>query len=107
MESRAAGNPARASRVAQGPVLNPPASRDPWDTPAEALLPAQGERVLIRVPARLTEMEAQQPDLALAWRLQTRELFTTCFAHGYRAVDFLKDEQGGGAYLLARTADMS
>jgi hypothetical protein len=29
-------------------------------------------------------------------------LFTACFAQGYRAVDFFKDDRSGGAYLLAR-----
>jgi predicted GNAT superfamily acetyltransferase len=93
---------ARDSRVTQAPVLNPPSSTDPWHTPAASALALEGPRVLIRVPARFTEMQAAEPSLALAWRLQTRELFMSAFARGYRAVDFLRDEQnGGGAYLLA------
>ena len=92
---------ARDRGVADAPVLNEPASREPWDVPAAAVRAVEGPRVLIRVPARFTEMQAEQPDLALAWRLQTRALFTDGFARGYRAVDFLKDGRGGGAYLLA------
>jgi len=92
---------ARDRGVADAPVLNEPASHEPWDVPAAAVRTVEGPRVLIRVPARFTEMQAEQADLALAWRLQTRELFTACFARGYRAVDFLKDGRGGGAYLLA------
>jgi predicted GNAT superfamily acetyltransferase len=58
--------------------------------------------VLVPVPARFTEMQQREPDLARAWRQATREVFTAYFARGYRAVDFLLDrEQGGGAYLLA------
>jgi predicted GNAT superfamily acetyltransferase len=107
----AAPSPGAAGRIvardrgaADAPVLNEPVSREPWDVPAAAARPVEGPRVLIRVPARFTDMQAAQPDLALAWRLQTRELFTSCFARGYRAVDFLKDGRGGGAYLLAAPA---
>src|SRR5690606_22734016 len=107
VERRIAAGPftARDSRVGEAGVLNAPSPRDPWDVPAEATLPVDGDRVMIRVPARFTEMQAEQPDLALAWRLQTRELFTAGFARGYRAVDFLKDGRGGGAYLLAEAAE--
>ena len=38
-----------------------------------------------------TEMLSKAPDLALAWRLVTREIFTTYFARGYRAVEFFLD----------------
>jgi predicted GNAT superfamily acetyltransferase len=107
VERRIAAGPltARDSRVGDAPVLNELSSRDPWDMPAETTQPPEGDRVLIRVPARFSEMQAEQPALAQAWRLQTRELFTACFARGYRAVDFLRDEQGGGAYLLAKLQD--
>ena len=33
-------------------------------------------------------MQQEAPDLALEWRLHTREIFETYFARGYRAVDF-------------------
>lgn len=103
VERRIAAGPftARDSGVSDAPVLNPLPSRKPWDTPAGTTIPPEGPRVLIRVPARFSELQTQEPALAQAWRMQTRELFTSCFARGYRAVDFFKDEQGGGAYLLA------
>ena len=105
VERRIAAGPfsARDQSVASAPVLNELSCRDPWDMPAETTLPPEDARVLIRVPARFSEMQAQEPALALAWRMQTRALFTTCFARGYRAVDFFKDAQQGGAYLLAKT----
>lgn len=104
VERRIAAGPftARDSRVAAAPVLNEMSSRDPWDVPGEHTLPPEGDRVLIRVPAGFSDMQAREPELARAWRQQTRALFTACFARGYRAVDFFKDEQGGGAYLLAQ-----
>ena len=50
-------------------------------------------------------MQLGDPELALAWRLQTREVFQKYFARGYRAVDFfLARNVGRGHYLLARTA---
>ena len=50
-----------------------------------------------------TEMLAAAPDLALAWRMETRRIFTTYFARGFRAVDFVLDRTSRtGAYLLAR-----
>ena len=103
VERRIAAGPlvARDSAVASAPVLNELSARDPWDMPGETTRPAEGARVLIRVPARFSEMQAQEPALAQAWRMQTRELFTACFARGYRAVDFVKDGRDGGAYLLA------
>jgi len=96
-----AGIIARDSRLLHAPVLNELSSRDPWDRPAEATRPPAGDRVLVRVPARFSDMQAQEPGLARAWRDQTRALFTACFARGYTAVDFFKDDRGGGAYLLA------
>jgi len=41
------------------------------------------------------------PQVALAWRMATREIFTTYFARGYKGVDFLLDRPAHrGAYLL-------
>lgn len=102
-EAGEAGLSARDSGVARAPVLNELAGRDPWDLPAAHTTAAGGApRVLIRVPARFSEMQAERSELARAWRAQTRALFTACFAEGYRAVDFFKDERAGGAYLLAK-----
>lgn len=104
VERRIAAGPlvARDSSVSRARILNAGTSRDPWDVPADRTLAPEGERVMIRVPGRFSEMQAAEPELAQAWRQQTRELFTACFARGYRAVDFVKDDRGGGgAYLLA------
>jgi predicted GNAT superfamily acetyltransferase len=61
-----------------------------------------GRRVAVEIPVGFPEMQASDPDLALAWRLATRRAFTTYFARGYRAVDFfLERKRGRGRYLLA------
>ena len=105
VERRLAAGPftARDSGVGGAPELNPLSARDPWDLPGAVVDAPDAARVLVRVPARFSEMQSERPDLAQAWRAQTRDLFMRRFADGYRAVDFFKDERAGGAYLLART----
>ena len=59
---------------------------------------------VVEIPMGFTEMIFAAPDLALAWRMATRELFTVYFSRGYRAVDFRLDRAARkGAYLLIRT----
>ena len=50
-----------------------------------------------------TEMSAAAPDLALAWRMDTRRIFTSCFSRGFTALEFCLDRSSRkGTYLLAR-----
>jgi predicted GNAT superfamily acetyltransferase len=59
--------------------------------------------VQVSIPARFGEMQQSETELALAWRLATREAFRTYFARGYGVVDFfLNRERGGGEYLLSK-----
>ena len=65
-------------------------------------LSLDARRLLVHIPMGFTEMLARNPDLALAWRICTRAIFTTYFARGYQAVDFVLDRpQRRGTYLLA------
>jgi predicted GNAT superfamily acetyltransferase len=58
---------------------------------------------MVEIPTGFTDMLSRAPDLALAWRMATREIFTTYFGRGYRAVDFFLDRANGkGAYLLTQ-----
>lgn len=60
-------------------------------------------RLLVEIPMGFGEMQAGEPDLARAWRLKTRELFTTYLPRGYRVVDFRLDRAARcGRYLLSR-----
>lgn len=72
-----------------------------WDvyTPSATLPDARVVRM--PVPARFSAMLQDAPDLALAWRLQTRAQFEALFASGYHAVSFERDGDRG-AYLLVR-----
>jgi len=46
------------------------------------------------------------PELARGWRMATREIFTTYFGRGYKAVEFFLDREARkGAYLLTKKQD--
>ena len=94
----------RDGSIASAPVVNPSnlAAGMLWPNPGRASLDADARRLLVEIPAGFGDMQLGDPALALAWRLQTRELFQTYFARGYRAVDFfLSRDAGRGHYLLA------
>jgi len=64
-----------------------------------------GRRLGLAVPPRYTEMMASAPRTALAWRLTTRRLFQALLADRYRVVDFVRDERGGGTYVLEQDVE--
>lgn len=103
-ESQSARIPlARASEAANAPVVNRTAQRGEWPVNESIDSSIDERRVWVRIPAGFTEMQQQAPDIALEWRMHTREIFQTYFGRGYRAVDFELDRQhGGGRYLLAK-----
>lgn len=94
----------RDAAVADAPLLNPTVDQDGWLAPAGAAdLTREDDRLLVAIPGRYGDMLQQAPDLATAWRMQTREIFTTYFARGYRCVDFLLNrEQGRGVYVMEK-----
>ena len=62
-------------------------------------------RLMVEIPTGFTDMLSRAPDLAMEWRMATRQIFTAYFARGYRAVEFFLDRPNGkGAYLLTRQA---
>jgi predicted GNAT superfamily acetyltransferase len=56
-----------------------------------------------RVPPSLSDLQRQNAEAALAWRLAQRETLIPLFERGFRAVDFLSDGQFHG-YFLVKTA---
>jgi predicted GNAT superfamily acetyltransferase len=82
---------ALANQPIEGDLLRPP----------EKPLPLAGERVLVQIPADFQRLKSADRDLALAWRLHTRELFEAAFAGGYLVTDLLLDD-GRSFYLLER-----
>lgn len=93
----------RSRDVAEAPVVNATVVHGTWRRNAAIDLAIEGRQVWVEIPTGFTEMQQQAPDLALQWRLQTREIFHVYFGRGYQAVDFLLDRgEGRGRYLLAR-----
>ena len=94
---------ARAHEVADAPIVNATVIDGEWRKNASIDLTVDDRRLWIEIPTGFTEMQQQAPDRALAWRMDTRQMFETYLAKGYRAVDFvLQREAGFGRYLLAK-----
>ena len=92
----------RTHEAADAPYANRANFADRWPECTDVDLTLASPRVAVEIPTGFTEMLAQVPDLAMEWRMATREIFTTYFARGYRAVDFMLDRPSRkGAYLLA------
>jgi predicted GNAT superfamily acetyltransferase len=92
---------ARASEVASAPAAIATRAAGEWVEAADTRLDLSERRILVPVPPRFTDMQARALTLARDWRAATREVFAACFARGYRAVDFVRDANGGGVYVLA------
>jgi predicted GNAT superfamily acetyltransferase len=95
----------RTHEVADAPRINRAKPSDDFHECADVDLGLDGRRLLVEIPMGFTDMLARAPELALQWRLTTRQIFTTYFARGYRAVDFMLDRSSRiGAYLLVSAA---
>lgn len=93
----------RAAEVGDAPHINATGMAGGWRTCARIDLTLEARRLWLEIPTGFTEMQNQAPELAMSWRMQTRDVFETYFARGYRVVDFVLDRAAGhGRYLLAR-----
>jgi predicted GNAT superfamily acetyltransferase len=100
------GIPLRTHEMAGVRHANRASPAGEWHESSAIDLAVEDRRVIVEIPMGFTDMLANAPDLALAWRMDTRRLFTTYFARGFRAVDFFLDRSGRkGAYLLVRKDD--
>lgn len=63
----------------------------------------EAERMLIQIPSDFQSLKGADKNLALEWRLRTRELFERAFASGYVTTDLLL-EDGRSYYLLERVS---
>ncbi|MGE0128443.1 MAG: hypothetical protein AB7U82_10220 [Blastocatellales bacterium] len=79
------------------PLINPDGARAGLRPPEKPVIAA--ERMLIQIPSDFQSLKASDKNLALEWRLHTRELFEAAFAKGYTATDLLI-EAGRSYYLL-------
>jgi len=93
----------RTSEIADAQAINSVAAVGDWLESVDVDLSLESRRLVVDIPMGFTEMLALAPELALAWRICTRAIFTTYFDRGYRAVDFVLYRQGRkGTYLLTR-----
>ncbi len=84
----AAGARVREESVGAAPVLNPSRDSGEWLEPGALVLDSSERRVLVEIPMGFSDIQTRAPELALAWRLATREIFQTYLRRGYRVVDF-------------------
>jgi chorismate synthase len=102
VEQRIAGGAPLASVLTVEPALRTKAA-GAWLAPDAADLSIEAKRVSVEIPTGFTDMLAQAPDLALEWRMATREAFTSYFRRGYKAVEFFLDRPArSGAYMLVK-----
>jgi len=93
----------RTSEIADAVPINEIAAIGEWLESVDVDLSLDARRLLVHIPMGFTDMLARNAELALAWRICTRAIFTTYFDRGYRAVDFLLDRAGRqGSYLLIK-----
>ena len=104
LAAAAKGSPlvVRAHDVADAAHANEPVGAGAWPECGSVRLDLTDRRIVVQIPMGFTEMLVDAPEAALAWRMATREIFTTYFSRGYKAVDFILDRhRRRGAYLLA------
>jgi len=74
-----------------------------WPRCANVTPDLDARRIAVLIPMGFAEMLVEAPERALEWRMATRNIFTTYFARGYKAVDFSLDRNARrGSYLLVR-----
>ncbi len=93
--------PLRSHDIGGAIPVNRTATTGAWLESVDVDLSLEAHRLIVEIPIGFTKMLAAAPDVALAWRICTRAIFTTYFDRGYRAVEFFLDRQNGkGRYLL-------
>jgi predicted GNAT superfamily acetyltransferase len=76
-----------------------------WLEPVASDLSLDARRISVEIPTGFTDLLSRAPELALEWRMATREIFTTYFARGYCAMEFFLDRAARkGTYLLVKQA---
>jgi len=96
-----AGAPAGGDAWADVPRVDDGGHRDGWLVCAGLDLAREEPELAVAIPPGFIDMLEHRPDLAHAWRMATREIFTTYLSKGYRVVDFMFESGADrGTYLL-------
>ncbi|WP_026575844.1 GNAT family N-acetyltransferase [Bacillus sp. UNC438CL73TsuS30] len=64
------------------------------------------EALLVPVPKQFQQMKKDEPELALDWRLKTREMFNTLFDNGFAAIKVVKTDDEPVHYYLLKKRDL-
>jgi predicted GNAT superfamily acetyltransferase len=73
--------------------------------PEGPTLDLAGPVIRMEIPSAIGKLKSTHPDIALAWRLTSRQAFVHYFHRGYRAIDFVGQEGAAtGFYVLERQA---
>jgi predicted GNAT superfamily acetyltransferase len=100
VEQRLAGSAPMAPVLTVEPVVRMRPAGD-WLEPGSWDLTFDAPRIGVDIPTGFSEMLSSAPDLALTWRMATRQIFTTYFERGYHAVEFFLDRNARkGTYVL-------
>ena len=61
--------------------------------------------LLVEIPHNIAAIMAAQPELALDWRMKTRQLFQNYFSRGYTVTDFHQTAERTFYHLSRSLAD--
>ncbi|MBN1660819.1 MAG: GNAT family N-acetyltransferase [Anaerolineae bacterium] len=76
-----------------------------WRAPGQAVLDHDAASVEVEIPADYQAIKAADPELALAWRLATRQILEGYFRRGYTVVEFasrVQDRERRSTYVMTR-----
>jgi len=94
---------ARVADLTAARPVNRASGTGEWFDCRDVDLSLDAPHLTVEIPTGFTDMLSRARDLALAWRMATREMFLTYFARGYRAVDFFLNRPARtGKYLMTR-----
>lgn len=85
------------------PVINRTEADGDWIRVSAMDLNIDAPHVVLEIPTAFSDLQQRAPELALDWRLRTREAFETYLGRGHLVADFALDRANGrGRYLLSR-----
>lgn len=73
-----------------------------WPRCTGTALDLAAPRLRLRIPADIQALKQARPELAREWRECTRAAFEHYFARGYGVVDFVRESEALGCYVLER-----
>jgi|TARA_B100000315_G_scaffold154402_1_gene142955 predicted GNAT superfamily acetyltransferase len=103
LAGRPADGPPDAASIAEIPRINETQMVGEWLACGTWNAALEESRLRVEIPAGFTEMQQSSPDAARAWRMASRDIFTTYLPRGYRVTEFVLDRDAGrGSYILER-----